>query len=132
MQRPAGRQMQYLRWLVESRPFFSRIPDQSLVVGDSGVGGQHVQAARDHDGSYAFVYLPAIDTDKTIDLSHLKGERIRAWWYDPRTGIGTLIDTFDGGKQVHFRTPPYGPDWVLVLDDVAANYPPPGLVPWNK
>jgi len=132
MQRPAGRQMQYLRALVESRPFFSRIPDQSLIAGEAGEGGQHIQAARDRDGSYAFVYFPAIDTYKKIDLGKLKGNRIRAWWYDPRTGIGTLIDTLDGGKQAEFHTPPYGPDWVLVLDDEAAKYPPPGLVRWDK
>jgi hypothetical protein len=132
MQRPAGRQMQYLRALVESRPFFSRIPDQSLIVGDTGQGGQRMQAARDRDGSYSFVYFPAIDTYKTIDLGKLKGKRIRAWWFDPRTGIGTLIDTFDGGKQVQFHTPSYGPDWVLVLDDEAAKYPPPGLFRWGK
>jgi hypothetical protein len=26
-----------------------------------------------------------------------------------------------------FVTPPYGPDWVLVFDDPAAGYAPPGL-----
>jgi len=103
-----------------------------LIAGEAGEGGQHIQAARDRDGSYAFVYFPAIDTYKKIDLGKLKGNRIRAWWYDPRTGIGTLIDTLDGGKQAEFHTPPYGPDWVLVLDDEAAKYPPPGLVRWDK
>jgi hypothetical protein len=124
--------MQYLRALVESRPFFARIPDQSLIVGDAGQSAQHMQAARDRDGSYAFVYFPAIDVHKTIDLGKLKAKRIRAWWFDPRTGVGTLIDAFDGGKQVQFHTPSYGPDWVLVLDDEAANYSPPGLFRWGK
>lgn len=132
MQRPAGRQMQYLRVLIESRPFFTRVPDQSLIVGDAGHGGQHMQATRDGDGSYAFVYLPAIDTYFSVDLNKLRGKHIRAWWYDPRTGVGTWIGTFDGGKQVQFHTPSYGPDWVLVLDDEAANYSPPGLVRWAK
>ncbi len=132
MQRPAGRQMQYLRALVESRPFFSRIPDQSLIVGDAGKGGEHMQAARDRDGSYAFVYLPAIDTYFSVDLGKLKGKLIRAWWFDPRTGIGTVIGKYAGGMQVQFRTPSYGPDWVLVLDDEAAKFPPPGLSRWEK
>jgi hypothetical protein len=127
MQRPAGRQMQFLRALVESRPFFSRTPDQSLIVGDAGHGGQHMQAIRDSDGSYAFLYFPANDVYATVDLGKLSGKQIRAWWFDPRTGIGTLIGTFDGGKPAQFRTPPFGPDWVLVLDDEAARYPPPGL-----
>jgi len=131
-QRPAGREMQYLRALIESRPFFSRIPDQSLILGDAGIGGQHMQATRDREGSYAFVYFPINDLDATVDLGKLKASSIRAWWYNPRTGIGTLIGVMDGGKEKQFRTPPYGPDWVLVLDDESAMYPPPGLSVWEK
>jgi hypothetical protein len=131
-QRPGGRQMQFLRALMESRPFFTRAPDQSLIVGDAGRGGQHIQATRDRDGSYALVYFPANDADATVDLGKLKASRIRAWWYDPRTGIGTLIGVLDGGMDKQFRTPSYGPDWVLVLDDDAAEFPPPGLSRWGK
>jgi hypothetical protein len=126
-ERPAGRQMQFLRALVESRPYFARVPDQSLIAGDAGRGGNHIQAARDRDGSYAFVYFPSSDMVATIDLGKLKGKHFQAWWYDPRTGIGTLIGSVEGGAPKEFHTPPYGPDWVLVLDDEAANYPPPGL-----
>jgi len=132
MQRPAGRQMQFLRALVESRPFFSRIPDQSMIVGDAGRGGQHIQATRDREGRYAFLYFPVNDQYATVDLGKLKAGRIRAWWYDPRTGIGTLIGVIDGGIEKQFRTPSYGPDWVLVLDDEAAKFPPPGLSRWDK
>ena len=34
-----------------------------------------------------------------------------------------------GGAERELRTPPYGPDWVLVLDDVAAGY---GLPGWSR
>ncbi len=131
LQRPGGRQMRYLRELIESRPYFTRIPDQSLIVGEAGSGGRHLQATRDRDGSYAFIYFPAEDLSAHIDLGKMrgaKGGQVRAWWYDPRTGVGTLVglvEAAEGGKE--FRSPPYGPDWVLVLEDVAAGYPPPGL-----
>jgi hypothetical protein len=124
---PAGRQMGFLRQLMESRPFFSRIPDQSLIVGDAGKGGLHLQATRDREGTYAFVYFPMNDQTATIDLAKLNAKVIRAWWYDPRTGVGKLIGEFSGGGQKDFRTPPQGPDWVLVLDDAEKNYAPPGL-----
>lgn len=125
--RPAGRQMVFLRDLIESRPFFARIPDQSLIAGDAGQGGLHLQATRDRDGTYALVYFPMNDQSATINLGKLPAKRLRAWWYDPRTGVGTLIGEIDGGGSRMFRTPPYGPDWVLVLDDVAANYGLPGI-----
>jgi hypothetical protein len=51
-------QMYFLRSLLESRPYFSRIPDQSLIVGDAGKGGLHLQATRDSAGSYALIYFP--------------------------------------------------------------------------
>ena len=130
--RPGGRQMSYLRRLVESRPYFDRVPDPSLVVGDAGKGGLHVQAARDAAGTYAFAYFPTSDQEATIDLARLRSKRLRGWWYDPRTGMATLLGDLEGGAARAFRTPPYGPDWVLVVEDPAAGYPPPGLEPLGR
>ena len=125
--RPAARQMQFLRHLVESRPFFARTPDPALIVGDPGAGGLHLQAARDQAGTYAFVYFPLNDEAATIDLARLSAPQLRVWWYDPRTGVGTLDGVIAGGGKRAFRSPAYGPDWVLVLDDASRDYPPPGL-----
>jgi len=132
LQRPAGRQMQFLRRLIESRPCFSRIPDQKLIAGDPGSGGLHMQATRDAEGTYAFVYFPMNDMSGKLDLTRLRARKLRAWWYDPRAGVGTLIGAVDRSPSGEFRTPPYGPDWVLVLDDEDADYPPPGLDTWNS
>jgi YD repeat-containing protein len=116
---------------MESRPYFNRVPDQSLIVGDAGRGALHIQATRDTDGSYAFVYFPASDLTATIDAAKLRSKTLRAWWYDPRTGVGTLIGTVDAAAGLEFRSLPYGPDWVLVLEDPGAGYAPPGLRPWK-
>lgn len=128
LNRPAARQMYFLRSLLESRPYFSRIPDQSIIVGDAGKGGLHIQATRDSAGTYAFIYFPLNDQSATVDLSKLRAKRVRAWWYDPRAGVGILVGEFEGGIPHEFKTPPYGPDWVLVLDDTATNFPLPGLI----
>jgi len=125
--RPGGRQMTFLRRLIESRPFFQRIPDQSVIVGDAGSGGSHIQATRDREGTFAFVYVPTNDQSFTVDLAAIRSPQVRAWWYDPRTGVGTLLGTMPGKAQHEFRTPPYGPDWVLVFDASEAGYAPPGL-----
>jgi hypothetical protein len=131
LQRPAGRQMKFLRELMESRPYFSRIRDESLVADDPGKGALHIEATRDTDGSYALVYFPLNDLTTKLDLTKMRTKRLRAWWYDPRTGVGTLIGMLDAGPEVEFRSPPYGPDWVLALEDPDAGYPPPGLKPWK-
>ncbi|GAC1661371.1 MAG: glycoside hydrolase family 140 protein [Candidatus Acidiferrum sp.] len=129
LNRPAARQMFFLRSLIESRPYFSRIPDQTLIVGDVGKGGLHLQATRDAAGTYALVYFPLSDQFVTIDLSKLPAKRVRAWWYDPRAGVATLIGEIPGGTAHEFQSPSFGPDWVLVVDDASADYPLPGLKP---
>jgi hypothetical protein len=124
---PGGAQMYHLRALMESRPLLTRIPDQSLIVGPAGDGATRVQATRDAAGSYAMVYVPGANQTVTLDASGLSGDRLRAWWYDPRTGRATALKgEFPRAGQLTFTTPDRGPDWVLVLDDVAKAYPRPG------
>jgi hypothetical protein len=127
LQAPGGVQMHHLRALIESRPFLTRIPDQSLIVGEAGEGLRHMQATRDESGSYAMVYVPTAGQTVTVDTSKLSGKRLKAWWYDPRTGKANQIEgDFAVGGKLEFTTPAEGPDWVLVLDDGAKRYPKPG------
>ena len=86
-----------------------------------------MQATRDTEGIYAFIYFPLNDLSAKLDLSHMRSKRLKGWWFDPRTGVGTLIGDFESASAVEFKSPPYGPDWVLVLEDANAGYPPPGL-----
>ena len=132
MQMPAGAQMQYLRALIESRPMLARIPDQWLLVNDPMGTTDRIQACRASDGSYAFIYT-ATGTKLRIRIvdriyEKLSGSVIRAYWYDPRTGASTRIEDFSKAESRAF-TPPStgrGNDWVLVLDDAARDFPPPG------
>ena len=122
---PGSAQMQHAKKLIESRPFLSRIPDQSLVVGDSGSGTYHVQATRDADGSYAFVYCASMKP-VTIDLSKLSGDLLDVHWVDPRTGTAQYAGRIKREGVREFTPPNIWPDWVLVLDDASAKYSVPG------
>ena len=133
LQRPGGRQMQFLKDLMLSRPYLDRTEDLGLIAtGQGSEGNVRMEAMRDASGTYAFVYYPMTDHTAGIDLGRLKAAKVKAWWYDTRTGVGTLIGTFDGGRVQDFRSPPSGPDWVLVLDDDAKSYAPPGLEPLGR
>ena len=125
LDRPGARQMVHLRDLMLSRPFASRVPDDALLVGGQGERGRHIVATRG-DG-YALVYIPTSDTDFTVDLARIGSARTRAWWFDPRAGVAAPAGEFPGKGRQTFTTPPTGPDWVLVLDDAAARFAPPGL-----
>lgn len=140
---PGSFEMRYLKELIESRPFLTRIPDQSLLlptdtalVPFEGVGTQHLQATRDgtigkNDASYIMVYM-TVGRSANISTTCINSKRIKVWWYDPRHGTAIPVDEFDnkGNYEPSWNTLPWhngaGPDWVLVIDDATKNYPPPG------
>jgi hypothetical protein len=96
-------------------------------VATGGPEARHVQATRDADGSYAMIYLPAAGQTVTVDTSKLSGKRLKAWWYDPRTGTAQAQKgELPVGGKLEFTSPKEGPDWVLVLDDAARRFGPPG------
>lgn len=127
MVRPGAQQMGYLRQLIESRPFMSRIPDDTIVQNLAPAPAQHMTVSRDRNGSYIFIYFPCADQPATIDLTKLPAAQYNGWWYDPRTGFAEPIGTIEGRASHEIKSPSYGPDWVLVLDDVAANFGTPGV-----
>ena len=120
--RPAANQVIHLRRLMESRPYFSRVPDQSMLAFDPGQRGNHVRATRDAQRRYAFVYVPNTQT-VDIAMDAIAGETANVWWYNPRDGSATSLGAFATTGTRFFTTPVDGPDWVLVLDDASQGYP---------
>lgn len=127
LDRPGANQMRHVRALMESRPMLTRIPDQSLLVSHPMAGGKRIQATRDEQGRYAFIYIPS-SREFTVKLEALRGQRLVAWWFDPRTGQATKIDEQPKSATRTFTPPDLGEnrDWVLVLDDADAGFGPPG------
>ena len=130
---PGAYQVCYGRELIESRPFFRRIPDQGVIAGDAGRGHGRCTATRDRLGTYAMVYSES-GRPFAVDLERVSGKRIVAWWYDVRSGRPLRIGEFrrrDAGATMTFTPPTCGKgnDWVLVLDDARMKYPPPGRCP---
>ncbi|HHY81895.1 MAG TPA: DUF4038 domain-containing protein [Clostridiales bacterium] len=114
LNRPAANQMQYLRQLMESRPFFERIPDQSLLMVNYE-GSNHQQATRGE--RYAFVYAPH-GISVHVKLGILKGQRVKVQWFNPRTGEAIPAGTIENTGDRKFVTPAHGreQDYVLIMD----------------
>ena len=129
-------QLMHLKNLMLSRPYFSRIPAQSILPdlqepprADNSIHFDPSRAAyacvtRCAEGSYAMVYFPNAEQSQRVDLSNLTG-KVTAWWYDPRNGKAHLIGEYPN-EMVTFTSPLAGPDWVLVLDSQAKVFPKPG------
>lgn len=120
---PGSQQMSHVRALMESRPMLVRVPDQSLIA-QAHSGGERIQATRGED--YAFIYSTA-GLPIRVNMGRIAGKKVKAAWFDPRTGHSFSLGTFPNkGTQV-FTPPSQGRDndWVLILDDASKNYPLP-------
>jgi hypothetical protein len=126
-------QMRHGRHLLESRPYLTRVPDDSVIVPNAvptlvpGAGTRRFVATRDKNGSYAMVYAP-VGRPITVRMDKIAGPKVKAWWFNPRDGKATEIGTFPNTGTRWFTPPDAGEliDWVLVLDDAAKNFPAPG------
>jgi hypothetical protein len=124
----AANEMQHLKNLMLSRPYFSRIPDQSLIKSDPGKDYKDLLiATRDASGAYAMIYLPQ-NKEVQVDLSKISGASKNIWWFDTRTGRSTPGKQAKGKGLLSLNPPASGQDWVLVIDDSSKNYPAPGTV----
>lgn len=112
---PGAGQMQYLKRLMTSRPYFSRVFDTSIIA-NQGARNDFLAATRGKD--YAFVYTW---NGRPIDIymGKLEGARSKAYWYNPRNGETRVIGIFVNRRITRFVPPGIeenGNDWVLVLD----------------
>lgn len=123
---PGAWDMLHVRALMESRPMLARVPDQSLIASENPPGPEYSMAT--HGADYAFLYT-SFGQPLSVALGKISGERLVAWWFDPRTGESTRIGEYANQGARSFQPPGKpgrGNDWVLVLDDAAKGFPPPG------
>jgi hypothetical protein len=121
-------QMIYLKKLIESKALMQaeRVPDQRIVLSDTGDVENRIQCARGDDYSYAVVYSTN-GTEFTLDLKAFP-KKLKASWYSPRDGkyytlSGRPTDrpfAILKGREMFKFDPPHdaGPDndWILLLD----------------
>ena len=110
---PGAGQMQFLKRLILSRPFFERVPDQSLIAGENGTRYDYVVATRGK--AYAFLYTYT-GRPFRVRMGIISGKQVRASWFDPRDGSSSRIGVFANQGERSFVPPRPGADWVLVLD----------------
>lgn len=118
-------QMMHLKNLMLSRPYFQRVPDQTLIAGQNGTRYDYVIASRGSDYLFAYAYT---GRPFKIRMGGISGGRVRGWWFNPRDGKTQQIGVFENKGEREFvppGAPAPGNDWVLVLDS-GSNFAAPG------
>jgi hypothetical protein len=115
--------MVHARRLLESLPYFTRIPDDGVLLPKPmpsavpGAGIRRFAATRDEEGAYLLVYAPA-GIPFMVRLDGLRAPLCRARWMDPRTGAFSSAGDLPTARPQTFTPPTPGEltDWVLVLE----------------
>jgi hypothetical protein len=128
---PGSRAVEYVGNLFRSRPWQLLVPKRQgeLVAAGGGDSARDdgVQAALAQDGSFAMAFVPDSRT-VAVELGRLSGQTVRAWWFDVTTGAASAIGEFPASGTKSF-TSPRSHGAVLVLDDAARGFQPPGSRP---
>ena len=113
-----ARQMVYLKKLMLSKPYFDRIPDQSLIAGKQGEKYGYIAATRGKD--YAFIYDYTAKPFE-VRMGSITGSKVKASWYNPRNGSKKAIGIYVNKGFRKFDPPGEqreGNDWVLILESI--------------
>jgi hypothetical protein len=112
---PGANQMQFLKKLMLSKPYFERIPADEMVV-NQGERYQYIAATR--GAKYAFLYTY---TGRAIEVKMgiLPGTKLKYSWYDPKNGTYLTVGSVQNQGIKSFDAPgeeKTGNDWVLILE----------------
>ncbi len=108
-------QMQYLKKIILSEPYFERVPDQSLIV-NNGEKYERVVATRGRN--YAMIYSYTGRAVK-LQMGKIAGKKVMVSRLNPRTGEYSKYNLFENKGIIEFKfpgEPKVGNDWVLVLN----------------
>ena len=116
-------QMQYLKQLMLTLPFFDRIPDQSVIYRDNGTRYNRLIATRGND--YLLVYNYT-SRDMNINLDIISGKKKNVWWMDTQNGALIFLGEFSGKQTFKAQKSKYAElpinDGVIIAIDSSKSY----------
>lgn len=101
-------------------------PDQSMIIAGQGDCANYIPVIRGK--SFALIYIPSGGKPE-IQFGKISGQKIKASWFDPRTGETTEIGEFENrgirrfdvpgmSKELTWLRSGRGCDWVMVLEGI--------------
>jgi hypothetical protein len=124
---PGAFQMGVLKKIfLDRKEWWYLVPDQSIFAGGGNTEGKVLNlAARHKDGKWVMVYLGG-KTAFSINMNKITaGNKVNAFWVDPKTGDSLSIGSFPNTQVQSFSTPDGWEDAILILEATNGLSPPP-------
>jgi hypothetical protein len=114
---PGAEQMGVFRAIIERRPWWTMIPDQSLFAEGSASSGRTLNAAaRTPDRTCALLYLSS-QCQVQLYIDRIATRYARATWINPQNGAEREGGTYETGNRVPDRSfPAWTKQWFAVPD----------------
>ncbi|HDR88191.1 MAG TPA: DUF4038 domain-containing protein [Bacteroidetes bacterium] len=116
LQLPGSSQMGYMKQIFELIPRQRMQLDQSLILNDNTENESYMLSAIDSGRQFIVAYTPTGNPVK-VDLSKMKSEKIKAYWFNPRSGKIKYTGDFNTNSPHEFK--PWsrgrGSDFLLIL-----------------
>lgn len=122
MDSPVAYQMSHLKQLFTSIKWNQLIPDvdHSFIIDGYGNDEEFIPASYSKDGSLAVIYISE-KRKVTANMAKLAAN-IRAYWFDPTSGLYIDMGSANGHKEQIYKTPGKNSDgdedWVLLFKEV--------------
>jgi hypothetical protein len=115
---PGAGQMQYLKKLILSKPFFERVPANDLLSVPEGAKYDYIATTRGETYVLAYTWN---GSEIRLDLNKLPWKEYRSSWFNPRNGEITGSENHKDTAAAIFDPPGEkinGNDWVLIIDRI--------------
>ncbi len=120
---PGSKHVMYMKELLVSFPWQKMINDQSIVLNENPIDSAHIVCAIGHNKDFILTYTPMGKSIK-LDLSKINAQKVKAFWYNPRSGKSVKIGEYNVTETPEFK--PWsigrGSDFVLVILDINTDY----------
>jgi len=116
LQLPGSSQMGYMKQIFEHLPWQKMVLNQSLILNNNVENESYMLCAIGLKKQFAIAYTPTGSSIK-VDLSKIDSKKIKAFWFNPRSGKIKYIGDFETILPHEFKpwSNGWGSDFLLIL-----------------
>ncbi len=113
---PGSRQMLYMKNLLTSFPWQKMVNNQDLILSDNPEDEGYIVSSIGMDNDFIIAYTPR-GRPIQPDLSKIGSDRVKAYWFNPRSGECLYLDSYSNSERPTFK--PWatgrGSDFLLII-----------------